>query len=398
MKRIGISIVVVPLLLVLACPTGQAETLEDLKNKYFIEDSMKAPEDAALPAPEEASKHSEPSLPPVEKAARPAPKPTIFDRYNPEATKPTATWPPEKPAEKAELPAIEPDPFKEEIAMLFKKADRLSDKGDRKEAVEVLTQIIGMDPQNEEAFFKRGNAFGFLGEYRKALSDFSMIKALAPNNAKVRHKLGFCRELLGEYDKAIENYGKAIEFNPESVVSYFYRANLYAALGEYDKAIQDYGKVLEIKPDYYAAFFKRAGLKLRLGQLESARADYLEVIKINPQHAESHADLAELDILSGKYLEASTILQQARELSPSKDFLILVAYLECVAKAALGQDTAPSETRLNGLVEGHDFKRPWTLNLIETWLESVDIGPGQRVTVYRITELLRKAQRDSQGG
>lgn len=398
MKITGISMIVVPLLLVLASPPVQAEALDDLKKKYFIEDSMETSEEAALPSSEEASQHSEPTLPPVEKAARPAPKPTIFDRYNPEATQPTATWPPKKPEKKAELPEVKKDPFREEIDLLFKKADRLSDKGDRKGAVEVLTKIIGMDPQNVKAFFKRGNALGFLGEYRKALSDFSMIRAIAPSNAKVRHKLGFCRELLGEYDKAIENYGKAIEFNPQSVVSYFYRANLFAALGEYDKAIHDYGKVVEIKPDYYAAYFKRAGLKLRLGQLEEARTDYLKVIQINPQHAESHADLAELDILSGNYSEASAILQKAKGLSPGRDFQILIAYLDCVAQAARGLDTAPSEARLNALVEGHGFQRPWTLNLIETWLENVNIGAGPRVTVYRLTEMLRNAQKDSRDG
>lgn len=92
------------------------------------------------------------------------------------------------------------------------------------------------------------------------------------------------------------------------------------AKGNFMDAIPHYRKALEIAPDFYPARNNLASDLLANGDSEAAYPEFLRVIKENQADATSYFNLANLFLLTKRYAEAASTLQEGFRRQPESAF------------------------------------------------------------------------------
>ena len=125
-------------------------------------------------------------------------------------------------------------------------------------------------------FFSRGN-------YKEALSLLDNLIQNFPNNDLLYTLGGNCYSNLKEYELAIPCYEEAIKINPNSADSFNNKANALENLRKFDEAIFCAKKAIQIKPDFALAFFNLGvnAMHLRLFNLSMESFDMAIQLKPN---------------------------------------------------------------------------------------------------------------------
>jgi tetratricopeptide (TPR) repeat protein len=85
---------------------------------------------------------------------------------------------------------------------------------DYDKAIEILTEIIQVNPNNAEAYNLRGIAWKYKGEFDNMIQDCTEAIRISPNYAEAYHNRGRAWRGKEEYDKAIEDFIQATEVDP----------------------------------------------------------------------------------------------------------------------------------------------------------------------------------------
>lgn len=226
-------------------------------------------------------------------------------------------------------------------------AQDYSDDGNLAQAVRVYERMLAIDAENIDAHFKLAGALTELGrtgdavDRYKTLADtlsqsgvlessinwsflitvYEQIVAIEGGNRVAREWLADAYRSKGEIDKALGHRNELVRILGEA--------------GEHDALIATLKKILEMQPDSigahrrlaeaYVAINDRAsavaelrlvGEKARaMGQGELAQKSLLDAILIDPFESETHADLADLLLRSGRAAEAAAIFRDLAHLA-----------------------------------------------------------------------------------
>ena len=94
---------------------------------------------------------------------------------------------------------------------LWKEATEAYDRADWDRAINLLTELISVEPNRAEAYYLRGNACFQKDDYDLALEDWGQVLELAPENTEVYIFRGVIYAYKGDYDHTIADYEKAFE-------------------------------------------------------------------------------------------------------------------------------------------------------------------------------------------
>ena len=188
--------------------------------------------------------------------------------------------------------------------------------GNYEKVVELMTEIIKLNPEDGGAYYNRGNAYVNLEQYKKAIEDFNKTIELNPEDAEAYNNRGLAYYVLKEYGKAIENYNKAVELNPEYADAYNNRGLAYSDLKQYDKAIKDYNKAIELKPDDAKAWVNKGVTLNKLGRYDEALKACDEAIELKPDDAKAWVNKGVALGKLGRYDDALKSYDKAIELKP----------------------------------------------------------------------------------
>lgn len=106
-------------------------------------------------------------------------------------------------------------------------------------SVELLTQILALDPKHILARTARGSAFFKLGNLEGALADFNRVIEVRPDYIRAFHLRGLVYARRGDDALALADLNKAIELDPEYGAAYYSRAALNTRKGDTDAAAED---------------------------------------------------------------------------------------------------------------------------------------------------------------
>lgn len=120
-------------------------------------------------------------------------------------------------------------------------------------AIQDLTKVIELAPDNAEAYLIRGNIYSKDKKYDLALKDFdkAVEVALEYEKAEAYGKRAHTYLSLEKKDLAIADINKLFEMDCDSFYTgkaYYLRARYYKLLGDNEKAEQDRKKAKEINP------------------------------------------------------------------------------------------------------------------------------------------------------
>jgi outer membrane protein len=111
--------------------------------------------------------------------------------------------------------ALEKDPsdleIKSKIAMTYLSTENPM------QGIQILKEVLKIDPENRSAIFNLGVLSVQSGQYDKAIDRFEKLVKLQPDHVQARFYLGVCYKETGKKDKAREQFleVKRIEKDPE---------------------------------------------------------------------------------------------------------------------------------------------------------------------------------------
>jgi len=160
----------------------------------------------------------------------------------------------------------------------------------------------------------------------------SQVVKISPNNDEAQNLLGNAYFDLADYEKAVKAYETAIKTNPDNADTYRHLADCYCLLDRDEDEIEAHKQVVRIDPGYAKAYSLLAGCYIEGERCEEAADILRQLVKIEPKDA--YRLLIVLGIHyceSGHYEEAVEAYKQAIEIDPNMgpahDFLA-EAYLK----------------------------------------------------------------------
>ncbi len=138
-------------------------------------------------------------------------------------------------------------------------------------------EVVGMDPEDANAYNNRGIASAGKGRYETAISNFTRASQRNPVFAEAYFNRGLVYVTIGQLGRGISDFGKAVEIKPEFVQGYVDRGLIHAAMIQYDQAISDFTKAVEIDPTRAEIYFRRSLVCCANGEYDQAWEDVHEI-------------------------------------------------------------------------------------------------------------------------
>ena len=128
--------------------------------------------------------------------------------------------------------------IKEDFAeALLLRAEMMLSTRDYKDGLQDIEKVIGLMPEEENAFLIRGRLHEALGDDQAAEQDYEVVTGLNPYIAREQP------------DKAIELFDEAIELKPEFARAYSERGRAKLMKGDKNGSVEDLKKALELNPE-----------------------------------------------------------------------------------------------------------------------------------------------------
>lgn len=178
------------------------------------------------------------------------------------------------------------------IHQLIGEAQSVLEK-DSNRAIEIYSQVLELDHNNETALLWRGIAYSLLNKSEAALADLNAALAINPHLARAYNNIGNVYASDEQYELAEINYNKALEINPQYDVVYRNIALMYLNQDIHlDKAEYNLNKAISYNNEYIEAYITRAQMYRRMSEMED-----------NTEAKDKYKELALADIKQARRLK-----------------------------------------------------------------------------------------------
>ena len=170
----------------------------------------------------------------------------------------------------------------------------LSESERFQEAVQVLLQVLKLNPQYAEAHCNIGAAFFGLEEYDKALAAYQNAIKIRPDYPEAYIGIAKYNQEKNNLEAAENAVRKAISLDPENAEAQSILGSILMETGFADQAEEAFQKALEIKPSSQTALTGLGTLQMEQGRLEEAEATFNAAIDTEADSVVAFASLAQV--------------------------------------------------------------------------------------------------------
>ncbi len=163
------------------------------------------------------------------------------------------------------------------------RAITLIGKGQRAEALTLLSQAIALKPPDYAILLARARAYYELGEFARSWEDAQAAAKLSPDNPQVLYRLGALSTVRGRADEAISYLNQAIEKEPKQQPFYTQRAEALISAHRYREALADADRAIAMDGKDPLPYFRRGAALEGLQNNEEALLAYTRAIKMDPR-------------------------------------------------------------------------------------------------------------------
>ena len=96
---------------------------------------------------------------------------------------------------------------------------------------------------------------------------------MAPTRSDLYMLRSRARDSSGKFDAALEDANKYIELEPTDAFGYLSRSRIFVSLDKPESALADANKAIELEPDEPDAYYRRSDIYLEMGKKDEAKAD-----------------------------------------------------------------------------------------------------------------------------
>lgn len=137
--------------------------------------------------------------------------------------------------------------------------------GAHEAALEDMTKVIQLDPEDLRSYISRGEILMEIGDFPAATKDFLTI--LEKDNQSeqavgANYYLGLIAIEENEPLKAVDFMSSALALSPNDMEILFTRADVYSNILEFDKSIKDYDRLIKLDRNYTGFYANRGTVKI----------------------------------------------------------------------------------------------------------------------------------------
>lgn len=261
-------------------------------------------------------------------------------------------------------------------------------KGERKQAIRALHEILKTNPADADARLLLGSILAEDGERSESIAQLTEAVRLRPQSAETRNALGEALNGFGETKTARGAFEKAVALDPAFAQAQVNLGLILVQAGEFAAAAKHLDRALQIlghTPDAAYPHYLRAKVNTEQDETQKAAAHLNEAVSLRPDFAEAWSDLGQA---------RKTLLDDAGALAAFKR-AVDAGPGDAVAQYRLGSEYLhQGETHLAVLhlqkALGLNPDDQSTLYNLQTALRRDGQVEQARKTKEKLTELLRK--------
>jgi len=160
-----------------------------------------------------------------------------------------------------------------------------SSAGDTDAAVEVLSQVLSMQPGNPDAAYNLANALKAGARHADALTHYQAAIAAEPGFADAYYNMGLSLGALWRFDEAVAAYRRCLEINPQDSEAMKNLANAYYKLNDNENAAVHARGAVALNPDDADAHYNLANILQRQNAFDEAYSAFERAIVLDPAAA-----------------------------------------------------------------------------------------------------------------
>ncbi|CAB4401438.1 unnamed protein product [Rhizophagus irregularis] len=194
---------------------------------------------------------------------------------------------------------------------------------DYPKAIEILQEVIKIDPNIHSAWFTLGTIQDEMGCPEKALQLYLVAAHLTPHDGALWKRLGLLSKNHNSIHQAIYCFSKAIRCDNNDVDAIWDRSILYSEIGEFKKAIDGFKGLLEKIPYDMNVLREVTRIQVQMNEIPQAIELFLDAYSYYrnrplPEDPEAEGSfgyseiniMAELYMLAGDYNNAIDFIKQ----------------------------------------------------------------------------------------
>lgn len=192
----------------------------------------------------------------------------------------------------------------------------LSRRGRRNQAVRLLEEVAGTEPEMPIVHFLLGSEYLEMQWYLKAVEEFRSTLQFNPESSPARFNLAQAYSRAGLTEQAMETARELIRLEPEHFGARHLLATLLAKSGRLEEAVTEERKVVELSPKYADGYNNLGAYLFSLGRIEEAAEVYREALGQAPDHLQVRVNLSLAYLRLNQYEQALEAARSAVQLEP----------------------------------------------------------------------------------
>lgn len=162
---------------------------------------------------------------------------------------------------------------------------------DKSVAIDLLTQVIDIDPNFAEAYAYRGASYRVDGYMDEAYKDFETALDIDPVNAITLSMMARWYLQYNNVSEAMNLANQSIELSPEEALVYYNRSRVYQAVENYDDAQLDLDKAISLDQSITDYYQTHGWNLLQLGRISEAIESLEIALELDPNNTIAQTNL-----------------------------------------------------------------------------------------------------------
>ena len=192
----------------------------------------------------------------------------------------------------------------------------LHSKGNFKEAVDQVTQLLSQFPNSTLLHNIQGASYAGLAQFDLAAASCRNVLRINPEDAESHNNLGLALRSLGEIDSSIESYRQALRFYEGYADAFYNMGNALSHKGDFLAAIDSFSEALKINPDSADTFNNLGVAQKNNGDIELAIDSYSQALQLAPDHSDACYNLGDALVEKRDIDGAINSFQRAIDIKP----------------------------------------------------------------------------------
>lgn len=188
--------------------------------------------------------------------------------------------------------------------MIACEAFELYEKGQMQEALDKLTEAIGLNPSYGAWYFNKGLTLDALERYEEAIECYLRAMELGGEDVEILNSLAVDYTRTCQYDLALETFEKIEVMEPGYEPCYCNRIITYTELEQYDKAEEMFYLAQQIEPDCPICFYNIGNAMFSQGRYERAIWCWKRTAQLDENHPQIFYRIAQACWAAGRLEEA----------------------------------------------------------------------------------------------